>query len=228
MQDRQRLKSIFINFRTSQILSRIRITNHMMKQILIILLIVLQVNGFAQADTTQSNFNYPVLEVTGDLNKDNLPDKVVVTQDTLNEIAPYQLQIFFKEKSGGYKLVTASSKIIEPQYPEGRGGYITGNGFGDVTIRNGILSINFQLLRGHFEHTFRFRNGNFELIGFSMVNANGIGEMTTTDFNLSTGIRIEKTERSDNGKILSNTRKKIWIRPLPKLQDLVPMENEFY
>ncbi|MFD2920932.1 hypothetical protein ACFS6H_14505 [Terrimonas rubra] len=83
-------------------------------------------------------------------------------------------------------------------------------------------------MRGHFEHTFRFRNGNFELIGFSMVNANGIGEMTTTDFNLSTGIRAEKTERSDNGKILSNTRKKIWIRPLPKLQDLVPMENEFY
>lgn len=228
MQDRQKLKSIFINFRTNKILSRIPITNYMMKQILVILLIVLQVNSFAQADTTQFNFNYTVLEVTGDLNKDNLPDKVVVAQDTLSETAPYQLQIFFKEKDGNYKRVTASTKIIEPQYPEGRGGYITGNGFGDVTIRNGILSINFQLLRGHFEHKFRFRNGSFELIGFSMVNANGIGEMTTIDFNLSTGIRVEKTERSDNGKVVSNTRKKIWIRPLPKLQDLIPMENEFY
>lgn len=69
-----------------------------MKQILVILLIVLQVNSFAQAGTTQFNFNYTVLEVTGDLNKDNLPDKVVVAQDTLSETAPYQLQIFFKEK----------------------------------------------------------------------------------------------------------------------------------
>lgn len=199
-----------------------------MKQILFILLTVLQVNSIAQSDTTRYNFDHIIMTVAGDLNKDNLPDKVIVIQDTLSETAPYQVQIFFKEKSGSYELVTASSRIIEPQYPEGRGGYISGNGFRDVTIRNGILSINFQLLRGHFEHKFRFRNGSFELIGFSMVNANGIGEMTTTDFNLSTGIRTEKTERSDNGKVISNTRKKIWIRPLPKLQDLVPMENEFY
>lgn len=228
MQDRQRLKSIFINFQTNRVVFRISITEHMMKQILIILLTVLQVNSFAQSDTTRYNFDHIIMTVAGDLNKDNLPDKVVVIQDTLSETAPYQVQIFFKEKSGDYKLVTASSKVIEPQYPEGKGGYITGNGFGDVTIRDGILSIKFQLLRGHFEHKFRFRNGNFELIGFYMVNANGIGEMTTTGFNLFTGIRVEKTERSDNGKIISSTRKKIWIRPLPKLQDLVPMENEFY
>lgn len=199
-----------------------------MKQIFLILLIAIHSHSFAQSDTINYHFDYTVMEVTGDLNKDNLPDKVVVTQDTVSETAPYQLQIFFKEKNGEFKLVTTSTKIIQSQYPEGRGGYISGNGFADVTIKKGILSVNFQLLRGHFEHIFRYQNGNFELIGFSMVNANGIGEVTTIDFNLSTGYRTEKTARTDNGKILSQTKKKIWLRPLPKLQDLIPMENEFY
>ncbi len=95
-----------------------------------------------------------------------------------------------------------------------------------MTINKGVLSVNFELLRGHFEHKFRYQNGNFELIGFSSVNSDGQGVMTTTDFNLSTGIRIEKSERYDTDKVLSNRRKKILIRPLPKLQDITRMENE--
>jgi hypothetical protein len=199
-----------------------------MKQLLLIILIIFQLDSFAQTDTSNHNFDYRVREIEGDLNKDNLVDKVAITQDTLNENAPYRLQIFFKEPNGQLKLIVSSTKIIEPQYPDGRDGYITGNGFSDVTIKNGVLSVNFELLRGHYEHKFRFQNENFELIGFSMVYSDGLGVLTTTDFNLSTGIRIEKTERYDTGKILSNTKKKILIRPLPKLQDVVPMENELY
>ena len=84
------------------------------------------------------------------------------------------------------------------------------------------------MTRGHFTHKYRFQNGNFELIGFSQVYSDGHGIMTTIDYNLSTGIRIEKTERYDTDKVLSNTKKKILIRPLPKLQDITPMENELY
>lgn len=199
-----------------------------MKQLLLTFLIIFQLDSFGQTDTSKLNFDHKVMEVEGDLNKDNLVDKVVVTQDTLNENAPYRLQIFFKEPNGRSTLIVTSTKIIEPQYPEGRDGYITGNGFSDVTIHNGVLSVNFGLLRGHFEHKFRFQNGNFELIGFSEVFSDGKGVMTTTDFNLSTGIRIEKSERYDTDKILSSTKKKILIRPLPKLQDVIPMENELY
>lgn len=199
-----------------------------MKQLLLIFLIIFQLDSFAQTDTSKLNFDHKVMEVEGDLNKDNLVDKVVVTQDTLNENAPYRLQIFFKEPNGRSRLIVTSTKIIEPQYPDGRDGYRTGNGFSGVTIQNAVLSVNFGLLRGHFEHKFRFQNGNFELIGFSEVYSDGQGVMTTTDFNLSTGIRIEKSERYDTDKILSNTKKKILIRPLPKLQDVIPMENELY
>lgn len=199
-----------------------------MKQLLLIILIIFQFDSFAQTDTNRYSFNFKVAEVEGDLNKDSLIDKVVITQDTLNEKAPYRLQIFFTEPNGKLKLIVSSNKIIEPQYPDGRDGYSTGNSFSDVTIKNGVLSVNFELLRGHYEHKFRFQNGNFELIGFSMVYSDGFGVMTTTDFNLSTGIRIEKTERYDMDKVLSNIKKKILIRPLPKLQNVVPMENELY
>jgi hypothetical protein len=199
-----------------------------MKQLLLTFLIIFQLDSSAQTNTSKLNFEHKIMEVEGDLNKDSLVDKVVVTQDTLNENAPYRLQIFFKETNGLSKLIVTSTKIIEPQYPDGRDGYRTGNGFSDVTIQNGVLGVNFQLLRGHFEHKFRFQNGNFELIGFTEGYSDGQGVMRTTDFNLSTGIRIEKSERYDTDKILSKTKKKILIRPLPKLQDIIPMENELY
>lgn len=199
-----------------------------MKRFILTIFILLQLDSFAQTEAINYNFNHKVMEALGDLNKDNLPDKVIVTQDTLNENAPYRLQVFFKEPNGQFKLIVTSTKIIEPQYPDGREGYRTGNGFSGVTIKNGVLSVNFELLRGHFEHKFRYQNGNFELIGFSEVYSDGLGVMYFTDFNLSTGIRIEKSERYDTYKVLSNTKKKILIRPLPKLQDITPMEDELY
>lgn len=199
-----------------------------MKQLILIISVLFHLNGLAQTDTINYNFDHKITEVAGDLNKDNLPDKVIVTQDTLNEKAPYRLQVFFSESSGQFKLIVTSTKIIEPQYPDGKNGYRTGNGFSELTIKNSVLGIHFELLRGHFEHKFRFQNGNFELIGFSEVYSDGRGVMTTTDFNLSTGMRIEKAERYDTEKVLSNTKKKIVIRPLPKLQDVIPMETELY
>jgi hypothetical protein len=199
-----------------------------MKHFILIIFTLFQNNSFAQAHTSKFNFDYKIMEIVGYLNKDNLPDKVIVTQDTIHENAPYRLQVFFKEPNGQSKLIVTSTKIIEPQYPNGRNGYTTGNGFSDVTINKGILSVNFELLRGHFEHKFRFQDKNFELIGFSKVYSDGLGVMTTTDFNLSTGIRIEKLEDYETGKVLSKKKKKILIRPLPQLQDITPMENELY
>jgi hypothetical protein len=199
-----------------------------MKPLLLTILILSNLNSYTQTAPANYNFNHKVMEVVGDLNKDSLPDKAIVTQDTLNENAPYRLQVFFKEPNGNYKLIVTSTKIIEPQYPDGRDGYSTGNEFGEISINKGVLSVRFDLLRGNFEHKFRYQKGNFELIGYSEVSSNGQGEMTTIDFNLSTGIRIEKLERYDTDKLLSYKKKKILIRPLPKLQDIKAMDNELY
>lgn len=201
-----------------------------MKKLILLPLLLICVNTFSQTTSKKDTFTLLVTKVLGDLNKDNLEDKVVVTQDTINENAPYKLQIFFAQPNGQFKLIATSTKIIAPQYPDGRDGYRTGDGFLDVTIIKGMVSVNFGLLRGHFEHKFRFQNGNFELIGFSSVSSDGQGKMYTTDFNLSTGIRIEKIENygEDDDGVSSNIKKKILLRPLPKIQDVEPYENELY
>ncbi|CAD0009038.1 hypothetical protein [Flavobacterium salmonis] len=196
----------------------------------LIFLLLICVTSFSQSKNEKDTFTFLVTKVIGDLNKDNLDDKVIVTQDTINQESPYKLQIFFAQPNRQFKLIAASTKIISPQYPNGRDGYRTGDGFVDVTINKGIVSVNFGLLRGHFEHNFRFQNGNFELIGFSYISSDGHGTIYTTDFNLSTGIRLEKTESygEEEDRVLSNTKKKILIRPLPKIQDVEPFENELY
>ena len=138
-----------------------------MKELILAVSILFQLNSFAQ--TKKYDFSNKIMEVTGDLNKDSLADKIVVTQDTLNENSPYRLQIFFKEPNGQSKLIVTSTKIIEARYPNGKDSYITDNSFSDVTIKKGVLSVNIELTRGHYEHKFRFQNGNFELIGFSEI-----------------------------------------------------------
>jgi hypothetical protein len=196
-----------------------------MKQLLLVVFVLFQFAGFSQ--TGEHNFSHLVMEVEGDLNKDNLADKVVITQDTAHENAPYRLQIFFKKPDGKWKLAVTSTKIIVPQYPEGRSGFRSQNELYDVTVKNGVLILPVQFLRGNAKHKFRFQNGNFELIGYSSV-LSGQGEMETTDFNLSTGTRTIRVERYDSDKLVSSKTEKILIRPLPKLQDLVPFEGEYY
>ena len=202
--------------------------NGYLRRILPQFFLFFQFTCFAQTDSTKLLFNHLVMEVQGDLNHDGIDDKVIVTQDTLHEMAPYRFQVFFVDKDGFSKLIVTTSKLIEPQYPNGREGYQKGNGFSDVTIQKGVLRVNNVLLRGNFSHTFRFQHGNFELIGFSETYSDGNGVLTTIDFNLSTGVRIVKLERCDTNKQIRKSKKKIIIRTLPKLQDLIPFDNELY
>lgn len=166
------------------------------------------------------------MEVSGDLNKDQLPDKVVVTQDTIQENAPYQLQIFLVQPDGTYQLFVTSKKLIEPEYPNGREGTSSRYRLADISIKNNILALSFDLIRGNFNYKFRFQNGNFDLIGYTEVQSNSLGRIYYTDFNLSTGIKIEKTENYATDEIISNTKRKVMIRPLPKIQDIIPFQND--
>ena len=85
-----------------------------MKQLFLTISFLFNFTCYAQPEVVTYNFDYKIREVAGDLNKDKLPDKVIVTQDTLNKNAPYRLQVFFKEPSGQLKLIVSSTKIIEP------------------------------------------------------------------------------------------------------------------
>ncbi|RZL47701.1 MAG: hypothetical protein EOP00_11225 [Pedobacter sp.] len=171
-------------------------------------------------------FTHMVMQVKGDLNKDGLADLAIVKQDTLADTSPYRLQVFFAKPNGEYKLIVSSTKIIDAEYPSGKGYARSDAGFDKIAIKNNVLTIINQLTRGSFSHKFRYQNGNFELIGFTQTYSDGQGTLTYEDFNLSTGIRIYKAERYDTGDVITNKKTKKLIRPLPKLQDFVPFENE--
>lgn len=187
------------------------------------LLLLLSFAATAQRHSPKKPFAKLIQQVKGDLNKDGLEDIVTVTQDKMAETAPYRLQVSFGQPGGGYKLVVSTDDAIEPQYPDG-----FGKSFWEVTIESGVLTIKEQLLRGSYEHKFRYQHGNFELIGYNETSSDGLGIASTVDFNLSTGQRLETKERYDTNEVVSNKKRKVLIRPLPRLQDFVPYENELY
>lgn len=173
-------------------------------------------------------FNFKITEVVGDLNNDKLDDKVVVMQDTVNEIAPFRLEIFFANSNGIFNNIATSTKIIAPQYPNGRRDFLTGNSLENIIIKKNIVIVNYGLLRGHLEHKFRYQNGNFELIGYTATYLENPQIIKMIDFNLSTGIRIEKNGEVGSDKIKLKSKTNVMIRPLPKIQDVEPFENDLY
>lgn len=168
--------------------------------------------------------NYiPVKSVNGDLNKDNLPDLVKVSQDTAADAAPYRLQIFFAKPGDQYELVLSSDSAIVPDFPEGRDGWRTGTKFYDVEITNGVLIITTELLRGSYKHKFRYQKSKFELIGFTEVSSDGQGKMYHIDFNLSTGQRTTTIERYDTDDAKPVIKKEhLQLTTLPDLRTFTP------
>ncbi|NRS90631.1 hypothetical protein HNQ02_003577 [Flavobacterium sp. 7E] len=199
-----------------------------MKRLILINCILFHFFANAQKTNIKDPFNFKITEVKGDLNNDKLDDKVIVMQDTVSEIAPFRLEIFFVNSKGDYKRMATSTKIIAPQHPNGRDGFLSGNSLENITIKKNILIVNYGLLRGNLVHKFRFQNGNFELIGYSAAYLDNPEIIRIIDFNLSTGIRVEKLGKVGSDEVKIKPTKKIVIRPLPKIEDVEPFENDLY
>ncbi len=182
----------------------------------------------AQPYPDSLSFDKIILEVKGDLNGDTIPDSVVVSQDTLDNAAPYCLQIFLIEPTGKPQLIVSTTSAIVPQYPNGKSEYAEGNDFDTVTIKSRVISIRQLLTRGYYIHKYRYQHGNFELIGFTSASCDGSSTCTDIDFNLSTGVRIERQTLISEDKPFSSKKRIVKIRPLPLLQDVVPFSSEYY
>jgi hypothetical protein len=173
-------------------------------------------NSFGQTDYFKE-----ISKVKGDLNKDALEDLIVISQDTLDNIAPYRLEIFFFKPNRKKVLILKTDKGITPQFPNGKQASMSGNdfSFSNVSINHGIVSINYEYIRGHSEYKFRYQNKNFELIGYTSGGSDGRDTISYTDFNLSTGVRLVKIENYKTDKVLSINKKVIKLIPLPNLKD---------
>ncbi|KFF05765.1 hypothetical protein [Flavobacterium reichenbachii] len=199
-----------------------------MKKLSLLFFVFIQINLYSQAQKVKDHFNIIIREVEGDLNNDGLTDKVLVKMDTINETQPLKLEIYFLQPNGKYKLNVSTKNLMEPQYPNGKYG---GNQIPDFTIENGSLIMSSEIKgseinRNHFLHTFKFKNGYFELQKISNVVWDGKNLTTETNFNLLTGERTEITKALGSEKIVKKITKKIIVKQLPTINDFRAFDSK--
>lgn len=203
--------------------------------IFIFILLSFPLNLWAQNTNIKEHYTYQVREEHGDLNDDGKMDRITVEMDTLDETRPLRLQIFLSQPNGKLVLAVSSTKIIEPQYPVGNQGKFNGYQIPDFFIEKGILKMWSEIKGGNITYDFKYNNGNFELIYVTKLTNNAtrgyIDEktiFTETKFDLVTGIRTETDEISGSDKALKVRKKRLLIRPLPKIQDFKFSDKELY
>lgn len=175
--------------------------------------------AFSQEKIT--NYNSIVYKISGDLNKDNIPDLIVVKEDTIDKHNPYLLEIFFQNKNGNYETIFTSTKAVMERYPYGD--QRTELTLEDLQIKNGILIFKNGMIRGSMIHKFRYQNGEFELIGYTYTNASA-GYIEHTDYNLSTGEKVDKHTDYETNKVLKFSKTKKKMASLPTLKDFSPFD----
>jgi len=198
-----------------------------MKKIIILVTVLLSyTNMYSQDKNLNDNFNYLIRQSEGDLNNDDLLDKVIISMDTINDTRPLRLQIFFSQPNGKSELFFSSTEIIEAMYPIEKNAAHNGSQIPDVYIEEGKLQLDFYI-KGNSRYEFIFKNGEFELVHFSYVNWDG-KTITETKFNLLTGEYTKQSEIQESSEITSKIKKDVIIRPLPQLNNFRPFENQLY
>lgn len=148
-----------------------------------------------------------IKQVQGDLNKDRKEDVVLVIEENNPEniikneglgsselnLNPRTLLIIFKTQNG-YELKEMNKTFIPKENDEESPCLMDPLVEGDIQINKGVLllSLNYWLSCGSYgisrdTYTFRYQNGEFELIGFdSMEASRSSGEIIEHSVNFST------------------------------------------
>lgn len=191
--------------------------------------------AFSQSIKNKNNYTYQVREEIGDLNHDGKIDKVTVKMDTVDETRPLRLQIFLSKPNGKLTLAVSSDKIIEPQYPVENNGKFNGYQIPNFFIENGILKMWSEIKGGNITYHFNYNKDHFELIYVDKLTNDAtkgyIDEntiFTETKFDLITGIRTESDEKLGSTRPLAVRKKRVLIRPLPKIQDFKFSDKDLY
>lgn len=195
-----------------------------MKNTLLIFLVFTSLNIYAQQKNNTEHFTVRVREEMGDLNRDGLQDKVILTMDTVDVQQPLKLQIFLLQSNRKLRLEFSSKEVFNPQYPNGKYG---GDQVPSILIENGNLILYCEIKDVKEYYTFRYQNGKFELIQISKIVWDGKDTTTETKFDL---VKEEKTEVS---QLLGSEKKKkkkptkIALKALPTLQNFRDPENQW-
>lgn len=146
--------------------------------------------------------------VDGDLDGDNIPEKVMIytTKDEgeLGKIREIQI---LKKNNGKWTLLEKSRNAVM----ESSAGGMMGDPYQSTEIKKGILIIiqaGGSSWKWDVTDKYRFQNGHFELIGTSSSAGRPGDYWKDTDFNLSTGqltFKKDVENTAEYGKSLSET-----------------------
>lgn len=175
--------------------------------------------------------DYLILDsVSGDLNKDGIKDIVIALKHNneesfeMDEEPKRVLLVLFKSKAG-FRVAGKSETVLMCSHCGG----MLGDPFASMSITKGVLSIHHyggSAWRWSEDRKFRFQQNGFYLIGstsYSFWTMNdcdgGVGEAGKKykDVNYITGDE-EIIEKTEDCKLIKNTKKKQLKKPLVKLE----------
>ena len=164
-----------------------------MKFVTLFLLIFISLNGIAQVFIHPPGLD-SIAATQGDLDKDGMEEKVIVydTKDTTEEGVVRELIIYKKIKGEWEEWVRSRNAILKSQE-----GGMMGDPFGDIVIKNGILSISFNggsRWKWGYTDKYRYQGNTFRLIGHESTYGTPCEYWQTIDYNLLTGNLIYKKE----------------------------------
>lgn len=218
--------------------------------------------AFSQKLDTSKAFIYPLLNknvkqlddfapqnwsvtdtISGDLNKDNNDDSVLVLQyqdsikvnDGYNDGFRFPRILVIAFKIGDhYELKLQHNTLIEFERMEGSGntGNFDGDTFNGMEIEKGVLILNFKWdirgAGGSVQYIVRYQSNDFYLIGATSTSGYRASE-STYDINFSTGrytYDATDDERGFGGEYYEEHKKgKLAIKTLKKLSEIKEAAN---
>lgn len=182
---------------------------------------------------------YRVVEqIGGDLNKDGIPDSVLVVKATAKEKLQSNAEgkvvdmnrrglIVFLGMNGQYKKVTQNLNCFSSENEDG--GVYTAPEL-SVEIDRNKLNVHYAHGRyGYWKYTFRLKGSDFELIGYDASNNNGPRTDRQVSINFLTKKRLERINTNPTGEGGDEVFKEKWsdisLEGLVKLSQIEDFDN---
>lgn len=198
-----------------------------MRSVIIIILIITFLQSHGQ-DIFHPSGLVLLAEASGDLDKDGIDEKAIVydTKDTTEDGTVRELCIFKKKEGKWYTWIKSRNAILKSQE-----GGMMGDPFGELIIKNGVLSISFDggsSWKWAYTDKYRFQNNIFQLIGHKSSYGKPCEYWQEFDYNLSTGkiVYTKEFENCENGQKIVKTEKETFInKPISvNIQNRYPSE----
>ncbi|WP_131725541.1 MULTISPECIES: hypothetical protein [unclassified Chryseobacterium] len=173
----------------------------------------LQLTVLAQDTTASKHFNVIVRDISGDLNNDNIDDRVTLAMDSSDYRQTMTLQVFLSQHDKQLKPVISSTQASHH--------------IRSLQIEDGLLKIESELGEGYIIFDFKYQKGSFELIKVLKISHDGDFDFaaikntifTVTEINFITGVKYHKQIFGNGSKTIVTKEKIGKTKPLIKLQN---------